>query len=116
MAAPADQPPRPPPAPRDRRPRPPQLDPTDYPAAAAPGESACPARMPSSHDHARPTDASKTPLGPELSITRSANWERSERLIWAAIRARASASDMPRDDRSRETATSKGTSTTITAS
>ncbi len=63
----------------------------------------------------RSTSWCRWSTSPELSITKSAPSRRSARSGWAAIRARASSSDMPRCPTSRSRASSGGASTTTTA-
>ena len=65
--------------------------------------------------HTSSTRFSSASRSPELSMTMSAFASRSSREACAAIRALASASDMPRCWTSRSIATSVGTSTTTTA-
>ena len=61
------------------------------------------------------TWASSASRSPVLSMMRSAPAARSSRVAWRAMRARASASSIPRRRTNRSTATSTGVSTTIVA-
>ncbi len=65
--------------------------------------------------HTRSTSSRRWASSPELSTTKSAPCRRSSRSGWLAIRARASASSIPRAPTRRSSATSGAASTTTTA-
>ena len=71
-------------------------------SSSATGSSAC------IHSHSAGIWPASSSGAPELSITKSAFASRSSRVAWRAMRARASASSMPRNRTSRSTAMSIG--------